>query len=42
MHLNVHITDFLMTPFVLCFYSGRYRVYSYRGHFGFADVYSRQ
>ena len=42
MHLNVHIPDFLMKPFVLCFCSGRCRVYFYRGYFGFADVYSRQ
>ena len=41
MHLNVHIPDFLMKPFVLCFSSGCCRVYIYRGHFGFADVYSR-
>ena len=40
MHLNVHIPDFLTNPFVLCFCSGRYRVYFYRGHFGFADVLS--
>ena len=40
MHLNVHIPDFLMNHFVLCFCSGRCRVYFYRGHFGFADVYS--
>ena len=42
MHLNVHIPDFLMNPFVLRFCSGRCRVYFYHGHFGFADVYSRQ
>ena len=42
MHLNVHIPDFPMNPFVLCFCCGRFRVYFYRGHFGFADVYSRQ
>ena len=40
MHLNVHIPDFLTNPFVLCFCSGRCRVYFYRGHFGFADVLS--
>ena len=34
--------NLLMKPFVLCFCSGRCRVYFYRGHFGFADVYSRQ
>ena len=38
MHLNVHIPDFLTNPFVLCFNSGRCRVYFYRGHFGFGDV----
>ena len=42
MHLIVHIPDFLMNPFVLCFCSGRCRVYFYRSHFGFADVYSSQ
>ena len=42
MHLNVHIPDFLMNPFVLSFYSARCHVYFYRGHFGFADVYSSQ
>ena len=42
MHLNVHIPDFLMNPFVLRLCSGCCRVYFYRGHFGFADVYSRQ
>ena len=42
MHLNVHIPDFLMNPFVLCFCSGCCCVHFYRGHFGFADVYSSQ
>ena len=42
MHLNVHIPDFPMNPFVLCLCCGCCRVYFYRGHFGFADVYSRQ
>ena len=42
MHLNVHIPDFLMNPFVLRFCSGRCRVYFYHGRFGFADVYGRQ
>ena len=42
MHSNVHIPDFLINRFVLCFCSGCCRVYFYRGHFGFADVYSSQ
>ena len=41
-HLNVHIPNFLMNPFVLCFCSGRFRVYFYHGHFGFADGFCRQ
>ena len=42
MHLHVHIPYFLMKPFVLCFCSDRCRVYFYRGHSGFADIYSSQ
>ena len=42
MHLHVFILYFLMKPFVLCFCGGRYCVYFYHGHFGFADVYSSQ